>query len=443
MSQGRSSANRLLDIIEYLVDERVGIIHNVEEAHREAGAPALFYFFANACDTSAFGQQRNFGETGGASLDRRGAMAKAVGEAIERYCSAIFQADDLPVSSYDSAPFQCIPPCQFVLNSSEQYARPEFPFVPFHTGTRVCWTPTTEALTGQTWYVPAAMVYVPYFYNALRGESPIVQSISTGLACHMSHPEAAASAICEVIERDAFTITWQAMLPRTQVKAESLSDRNRELVARIERTGNKVTIFDITMDVGIPTILSVISSQAPESPARVFAASASADPEQAVRKSLEEVAYTRLLAQHLKTTLSPIIPQDDYGNIVDQDSHVHFYADHRNTGLADFIFQSRRTIDFHDIVSLTTGDPEGDLAVLIDKVHSIGHRVLLADLTTPDVSPLGLFVVRAVIPGFHPLFLCHNIRALGGSRLWEVPQKLGYAGRTRETGDNPAPHPYP
>ena len=78
MSQGRSSANRLLDIIQYLVDERVGIIHNVEEAPREAGAPALFYFFANACDTSAFSRQRNFGETGGASLDRRSAMAKAV-----------------------------------------------------------------------------------------------------------------------------------------------------------------------------------------------------------------------------------------------------------------------------------------------------------------------------------------------------------------------------
>jgi ribosomal protein S12 methylthiotransferase accessory factor len=54
-----------------------------------------------------------------------------------------------------------------------------------------------------------------------------------------------------------------------------------------------------------------------------------------------------------------------------------------------------------------------------------------------------LKVVRAIIPGFHPLFMGHKLRALGGSRLWQVPQSLGYQGINRDTGDNPAPHPYP
>jgi ribosomal protein S12 methylthiotransferase accessory factor len=52
-------------------------------------------------------------------------------------------------------------------------------------------------------------------------------------------------------------------------------------------------------------------------------------------------------------------------------------------------------------------------------------------------------VIRAVIPGFHPLCIGHTFRALGGSRLWEVPPKLGYAGLSRDTGDNPVPHPIP
>jgi ribosomal protein S12 methylthiotransferase accessory factor len=52
-------------------------------------------------------------------------------------------------------------------------------------------------------------------------------------------------------------------------------------------------------------------------------------------------------------------------------------------------------------------------------------------------------VVRALIPGFNPLFMGHHIRALGGERLWSVPQKLGYSGVNRATGDNPYPHPYP
>ena len=120
---------------------------------------------------------------------------------------------------------------------------------------------------------------------------------------------------------------------------------------------------------------------------------------------------------------------------------------YRSRGLpfwfAEFIFKSSERLDFQDIDSLSKGDPHLDLEVLLNKVRGVNKRVLLADLTTPDVSDLGLHVVRAIIPGFHPLFMSHRLRALGGSRLWEVPQKLGYRGITKEMGDNSAPHPYP
>jgi ribosomal protein S12 methylthiotransferase accessory factor len=230
-------------------------------------------------------------------------------------------------------------------------------------------------------------------------------------------------------------------MPRLRI--ETLSESNRDLVARFEHSGSSVTVFNITLDVGVPTILSVLQSQSPEAPAFVFAASAEVDPEHAVRKSLEELAHTRRLARSLKTTRSCFVPAPTYDNVVDQDDHVHLYCDHAHTPLADFLFASDRRIGFDEINNLATGDPQQDLEALLKKVRSVNHRVLITDLTTPDVRGLGLRVVRAVIPGFHPLFIGHEIRALGGSRLWEVPQKLGYKGITRESGDNPAPHPYP
>jgi ribosomal protein S12 methylthiotransferase accessory factor len=76
-------------------------------------------------------------------------------------------------------------------------------------------------------------------------------------------------------------------------------------------------------------------------------------------------------------------------------------------------------------------------------VSSVGERGLRSDLTSSDVGNLGLAVVRAVIPGFHPLHMGFKTRALGGQRLWSVPQRLGYPGISLESGDNPAPHPYP
>ncbi len=436
-------ATPLHHALEYLLDSRVGIIESLEEVPRQPGAPAFFYFFAKACDTGAFCQQSNFSDTGGASIYRDVAMGKAIGEAVERYCSAIFVADECPLSSYRSAGFPCVPPDAFALYSSAQYDSAGFPFAPFNNETLLHWTPARDLVTGGTYYVPASMVYVPYFHDHDSEEQPIGQSISTGLACHCSYTEAAVSAICEVIERDAFTIAWQAMIEPPQIRLNSLSDLNRDLVSRIEVTGGSVRLLNITMDNGIPTILAVVKRSSPESPALVFAASSHPDPEQATRKSLEEVVYTGVLAQHLKTNRPSIIAHPLHETVTDQDAHVRFYGDHENAELADFMFRSSEWIQFRDIPSPSTGTPETDLEMLVKKLSSIGHETLIADLTTPDIAEIGLTVVRALVPGFHPLFLGHRIRGLGGARLWTIPQKLGYKGINRQNGDNSAPHPYP
>ena len=74
----------------------------------------------------------------------------------------------------------------------------------------------------------------------------------------MSPAEAASSGICEVIERDAVTLTWQAMISPPRIQVETLSDANYDLVQRFERSGGEVTLLDITTDVGVPTVMSVL-----------------------------------------------------------------------------------------------------------------------------------------------------------------------------------------
>ena len=175
----------------------------------------------------------------------------------------------------------------------------------------------------------------------------------------------------------------------------------------------------------------------------MVAASADLDPEEAVRKSLEELAHTRRLALFLTSTLPPIAPSTNHDHIHEQDSHIHLYCDHANLPLTDFLFSSHQRIRFQDIKNRATGNHLTDLSLCLESIAAINHQVLLADLTTPDVKKLGLSVARAVIPGFHPLCMGHIYRALGGTRLWTVPQKLGYHGITQESGDNSLAHPYP
>lgn len=428
----------------HLVDSRVGIIRNVHEVGRQPGAPDFFHVAATACNTAAFTRLENFGGTGGAAVTREAALGKALGEAVERYCSAIFDVNELPLCCYDEAGFTCADPDSFALYSARQYADPDFPWRPFDRRTPVRWAPARRVLTGATVYVPAVRLYVPYVFYQASGDTPIDQPISTGLAAHGCYAAAALGAICEVVERDAVTIVWQAMVAPPRIDPQSLPPQVADVVARFEDSGAAVRMFNITLDHGIPAILSVMLGSARGDPALVVAGSASLDPVDAAIKSLEELAHTRrysaIIQQHLpRLTVAP----PAHANVGSQVDHLNFWADHGNVSHAEWLLAPGGMQPFAAIENLATGDVEADLRLAAERVEATGEQVLVADLTTPDIRQLGLSVARAVIPGYHPLHLGHPIRALGGSRLWRIPQRFGYAGISPSSGDNPWPHPYP
>jgi ribosomal protein S12 methylthiotransferase accessory factor len=125
------------------------------------------------------------------------------------------------------------------------------------------------------------------------------------------------------------------------VAVESLSDRNYDLVKRFERTGATVTLLDCTLDTGVPTVLSVLSSPSPRAPARCFAAATALSPETAVRSSLEELAHTRRYMQQITDRMPRLVPDPPaHENVVDQLTHLNFWCDHANAGLADFLWAS-------------------------------------------------------------------------------------------------------
>jgi ribosomal protein S12 methylthiotransferase accessory factor len=203
-----------------------------------------------------------------------------------------------------------------------------------------------------------------------------------------------------------------------------------------------VTLLKIQLDMGVPTILAALSNARPGAPALVFAAGTNLDPEVAVHKSLEMLAHVHQYCQLVSTQL-PRVDQDP-GGIVDQADHLNFWCDHRNSVSADFLFSSKERIEFDDLENRSLGSSRRDCERLLQGVQSAGYRALLANLTTPDVADLGLSVLRAIIPGLHPLFFGFRTRALGGKRLWEIPRRLGgHVGVTRESGDHPFPHPFP
>lgn len=433
----------LYDNFDLLVDPAIGIVSTVEETAVHPGEPRFFHFAARACNTGAFVQQDSFRNTGGASANRVTAISKALGEAVERYCAAIYHRDSLPLGAVEDGRFDCIPPRDFALHSEAQYDAPGFPWAPFDDTTLLRWTPVTNLATGARSHAPAAMVWIPYVYDRAAGEVPIVQPISTGLSCHQSYARSCLSGLSEVLERDAFTLCWLARCAPPQIRIETLPDDAYDAVQRFEATGDRVVMLDLTTDNGVPCLLSVLVSEQPDRPALVFAASCDLDPAVAALKALEELAHTRRYSQQVHSHLPPVSPDRDWHAVQGQLEHLNVAGDHANRAAFDFLFANRTRLDFDALPNLATGQTDSDVQAYLDRIAATGHQVYVADLTSPDVHALGLCVTRVIVPGYHPLFLGHGIRALGGKRLLEVPQRLGHPGLDAPEAANPFPHPYP
>jgi ribosomal protein S12 methylthiotransferase accessory factor len=312
--------------------------------------------------------------------------------------------------------------------------------VAFDELTKVGWVPARELGSSTTCWVPASKVFFPYD-RALLGEVAVLQPFTTGLAAHALPSAAILGAICEVVERDAFSIVWQAKMSVPEIRLESLDDPNRALVERHVRSGRELRLFDMTLDHGIPSVLAVLRSASGAEPALVFAAATAPSPRVAVQKCLEEMQLMRVFADFLDTSRPRV--RREAREVQTREDHVRFYCDHENTRLVEFLLGATEIRELDELPSLATGDTDRDLALVVERLRGMGHPVLVREFSAPELAELGLTVVRAIVAGFQPLAFGHAARALALPRLWTVPKRLGYPGIEPETGDNPAPHPFP
>ena len=435
---------KILELCDYLVDDQYGVIKEVRELPVMPGEPDFFHYYSESCNTARFTSLRNFSYNGGVSTSRPLAVAKALGEAVERYCSAIFRFEDLQFSSFCELEERATPPDRFALYLDWQYQKGNIYWQPFTENSKIYWARGQSLVSGESVYAPAAMVYIPYiYYIKSGGDTPICQPISTGLACHENLARSILGSLYEAIERDSFNIMWQAMLSMPKINHDSLPEAAMDVLNRIKAASvDAVEIIDITTDIGCPTIMTIARSDHELAPALTFSAATDLSAEKALIKSLEELVHTRRYSAQVKQYMQPVAIEEGHPGIERREQHIHFYALDYTTHLAEFAYASDKVIDFSEVANYDL-DPVSGVKTLASLLDKAGLEPIIYDLTSPDIRPLGLYVTRAVVPGLQPLFMGYKNRALSGSRLYEVPPKLGYKGIRRGESDNPSPHPFP
>jgi len=402
-----------------------------------SGQDPAFYYYQAAVHLP----RNQIALTAGVSTNADHAKVKAVGEAIERFCAATFRDENHFFGSYLDYQDFAVRPSSFALFSDQQYQDPSFPFQPFTSQSQIHWTPCRHAKTGSRHYLPACSVFVPYTFRVSQGEVPVMQPVSTGLAAHKTFAEAALHATLEVIERDCIAITWQARLSRPKLDLSTLEPEHLDAMERFARLGYDIQILSIRNDLPIPVFMGVMRNERPEYPPLVVSAAAHLNPSRAVMKCLEELA---LMERAMKATM-PLERKPgpaDFRHIRTFYDQLQIWTDPDFADHAAFLAESDVYIQLRDIPNGEMNVPEESLKYVIDCMDRIGYDLYLKDLTIPYMENLGWKVVKAVIPGFHPVASGHVFRSLGGRRLWQLPQKLGYAGLDPAIGDNPIPSPF-
>jgi len=294
--------------------------------------------------------------------------------------------------------------------------------------------------------VPATLVYLQYILD--EGENSIGRNASTGLAAGATIEEAILTGLLEVVERDAFATAWlhRRVGPRIRVDDLELQQMLRKRFYA-DHPSVDIQIFDITLDIPIPSVLGVMRRPAEFGPVLCVSAVTRVKPKDVIRKCLREIGQGLSYLRFLRHQLRDWEPAADYSDLTTFDHHCTLYVKKPEMIAKAMAFVDGVTeeVALSEIRDRSTGRALGDIEFCLDILKELDKEVIVVDITTEDILDVGLRVVRVLIPGLTPMHGNHNFPYLGVKRLFEIPFKLDWqkSGWDPEAGLNPYPHPFP
>jgi ribosomal protein S12 methylthiotransferase accessory factor len=425
------------------VSNRVGVISEVVFMETTPDEPAVYWAQSSPAKLAPLAGRTALNDGNATSIDPDRAIMKAVGETVERYCSAFYDEQELFLGTYEELSGNALRPEDFALFSTAQYSRPNFPFAAFSRRTPVRWTLSHSLIDDCAKWVPAGFVYIPY--DRVPDEPPLKDLISTGLACGPTYASALLKALGEAVERDAYTIVWQNRLPRPHIDLESVDDPLiRRLVRVLQRLAIQFHAVLLTLDIPIPVIL-VVMTRFDGPPWTIVASGADLSPRNALLLALEEACLALIGMGRSVAVAVDYQPAADYSDVTTLTRHGLAHAvDPRLRSSIAFLTRPTEVVSLEELRDVATGNPVVDLQRALNEIRPFVADVVGVDVTTPDVDEVGFKVVRVIVPDLQPMDIDHRYRHLGGRRLYEVPWKLGLVSRPRDEGElNLQPHPFP
>jgi thiazole/oxazole-forming peptide maturase SagD family component len=305
--------------------------------------------------------------------------------------------------------------------------------------TAVDWIEAFSWRTQKQVLIPEELVY---YKHQTRNNLPFIGN-SNGNSVGTSLIEAVFFGVLEIIERDAFLNHWY--LRRRPKRIDLLSVRSEETIAainRIQRLGYNLFCFDITTELGIPTIWLFAEGCVEHSFATYTTTGISIDAVKALDKALEEMLYAFLTYTEFdKITVLALRVFNNKVNVM-QD-HPLLYALPQMREKFDFLFgETMVEHDFYEIfsdfipaeINLTE-----ELHHLLRQIGQLYGNVYIADLTPKGFMDYHIRSVKVVIPGLQQLWFGADYISISKQRLKNIAKYWGI----KNYEINADMHPYP
>jgi ribosomal protein S12 methylthiotransferase accessory factor len=454
ISQPLASVEKILST--YL-DPRTGLVCSLASENRNLLPTVLSQLYAEA-------DERAETATGtGCTLRPVQSKLVSVLEAVERYAGLRPRCKyTLVQASYQQLVQQgqlALDLTTLGLHSPEQYAWHQQDhhcrsLVPYDPGQMCHW------VWGYSFQHQAPMLvpeHCAYYGVPISAENPaFVFDVSNGCALGNCLEEAIFHGMMEVIERDAFLITWYAQLGLPRLDLASITDPMiRLLVEHLQyHSGYTIHAWNMTLDHAMPCLclLAIDEHNREGVPKAHLATGSHPHPEQALLRALRELTAvlttaSDLLQEH-RTEAQEMLTDANLVQIMDQHPLVYYLPEAFER--LHFLYHTQQPQTFqqafenvyqHPTASLDLRD---DLESLISLYLKHNIDVIVVDQTAPEHLPCGLRCVKVLMPGMLPMtFGQQNRRVTGFVRLHQLPLTLGYQSHPLTMAElNPHPHPF-
>jgi ribosomal protein S12 methylthiotransferase accessory factor len=301
---------------------------------------------------------------------------------------------------------------------------------------RICWAWAWGPAESRWRLVPAQEVW--YNVPERMAEHRFVRTTTSGCALGSTFEEAAVWAVLEAVERDSFLTSWYLRRPAREIDFDSFeSDELRDLVGRLELAlpAYRKVLFDLTSDIGIPTIGGLALRQSGDGP-RVFASAAThIDPEKACFRALKDLTGFEPRADEQRSRASADLWESP-DSIIGPEDHFLLYAGDAAVGALRYLRLGRRPMIAAQDVGEDSPIPRDaqlqldDLLELLSRrFRDVGAALYIKDLSHPTLEDCGLRAARAITPSLYPLWFGARYRRFDVSdRLVRLAERYDTGG---------------